>query len=941
MQDDKALRSRVKLFGNLLGEILKDQAGETVFNAVEQLRKGFISLHGQPNAAQQRELMQTIAQLDPDTLTCVIRAFSTYFSLSNIAEEAYQHQQRRHRLQQSSHWKGSFPAVLQLLKTQGVDGERLQRLLNTLTFSPVFTAHPTEARRRTIMDALRRIFTASQGLDHPGLSPHEYEQALAALKCQIQILWKTDEVRAHRPQVRDEINNGLHYFTESLFEAIPALYRELEKAIVEVYGADIAATIHVPSFIQFGSWIGGDRDGNPFVKPETTVLALYLQAERVLEEYSRRVVQLSHLFSQSLQICRLQQNPIMLSLEQDRAYQAAAFANKPERSITEPFRRKLQIMHYRLQKNLHQVRQQLTRLQAGVHSPSASAESAADPLADHQYPNSQAFLADLKLVQAALIANRDEMITQGDLQDLIRLVETCGFHLLKLDIRQESSRHTQAVHEILQQQGILDYEQQNETQRLEQLLTLLETPSFTVDTNALSTATREVTDVFFIMAQILQQFSTHAFGQYIISMTHHASNILEVLLLAKIAGLVSGKPDYRCAIRISPLFETIDDLKRVEPVLTTLLDKIPYRHWLKNSGNQQEVMLGYSDSCKDGGILASAWNLYEAQKKIIDITLGYNIKCRLFHGRGGTIGRGGGPTYDAIVAQPPGTVHGNIKFTEQGEVLSYQYSNVETAVYELTMGSSGLLMASCFLVQQASQERQDYLGVMDELAVLGEQAYRELVDETEGLLDYFYEATPVNEIGLMNIGSRPSHRSKKDRSKASIRAIPWVFGWAQSRHTLPAWYGIGSALEKWRQRDIHRLAKLQAMYQEWPFFNTLLSNVQMSLAKADIETAQQYARLCKNTTQAQFIYQTIQREYHRTITQVLHVTNSAHLLVDSPELERSLKRRKPYLDPLNHIQVILLQRYRDTTLPPEQRQQWLEPLLRTINAIAAGMRNTG
>ena len=927
MQDDKVLRSRVKLFGNLLGEILKTHAGDEVFNAVEQLRKGFISLHSHPNADQQRELMQVIAHLEPATLTCVIRAFSTYFSLSNIAEESYQHQQRRQRIQQSTYWKGSFPAVLQTLQAQGVDSERLQRLLNRLQFSPVFTAHPTEARRRTIMDALRRIFIASQVLDNPTISPREYEQALAALKCQIQILWKTDEVRAHRPQVRDEINNGLHYFTESLFEAIPAVYKELEKAIIEVYGREAAATLRVPSFIRFGSWIGGDRDGNPFVQPETTVLALYLQAERVLEEYSRRITQLSYLLSQSVQICNLYQNPLVHVLQQEQVYADIVFAEKPERSITEPFRRKLHIMQYRLQKNLQQVRQQL--------NPQPNA-----PLIQHHYPSSEDFLADLNLIKMALIANNDEAIAQGDVQDLIRLVETCGFHLLQLDIRQESTRHTQAVDEVLRQNGITDYLQQDEAQRLAQLLWALQTP-LTVDDSALSATTREVTDVFKVMYRIRQEVSTHAFGQYIISMTHYASNILEVLVLARVAGLVGSAPEYACAIKISPLFETIDDLKRVESVLTALLDKPLYRHLLRASGNLQEVMLGYSDSCKDGGILASAWNLYEAQKKIIDITLNHNIECRLFHGRGGTIGRGGGPTYDAIVAQPPGTVHGNIKFTEQGEVLSYQYSNIETAIYELTMGSSGLLMASCFLVQHSSQERQDYLGIMDELTTLGEQAYRQLVDQTEGLLDYFYEATPVTEIGLMNMGSRPSHRSKQDRSKTSIRAIPWVFGWAQSRHTLPAWYGIGSALETWRQRDISRLAKLQAMYQEWPFFNTLLSNVQMSLAKADIDTAQQYARLCKNSAQAQLIYQTIQREYHRTVTQVLHVTNNSHLLVDSPELERSLKRRKPYLDPLNHIQIILLQRYRNQSLPLEERQQWLEPLLRTINAIAAGMRNTG
>ncbi|MFP4683435.1 MAG: phosphoenolpyruvate carboxylase, partial [Ectothiorhodospira sp.] len=365
-----------------------------------------------------------------------------------------------------------------------------------------------------------------------------------------------------------------------------------------------------------------------------------------------------------------------------------------------------------------------------------------------------------------------------------------------------------------------------------------------------------------------------------------------------------------------------------------------YARLLRASGNRQEVMLGYSDSCKDGGILASAWNLYDAQEKIIAIATARGVQCRLFHGRGGTIGRGGGPTHESILAQPPGTVQGQIKFTEQGEVLSYKYSNIETAVYELSMGATGLIKASRGLIGLHTQDRPEHTRTMTELADAGEAAYRALTDHTPGLLDYFYEATPVQEIGQLNIGSRPSHRRQADRTKGSIRAIPWVFGWAQSRHTLPAWYGIGTALRQWRGDDPERLEHLRAMYREWPFFHSLLSNCQMSLSKADMGIAGEYAQLCSDPEQARAIYQTLREEYERTVSEVLAVARTGTLLEENPTLALSLMRRDPYLDPLNHIQITLLRRRRGGQTP-EEDDPWLSPLLRSINAIAAGQRNTG
>ncbi len=553
------------------------------------------------------------------------------------------------------------------------------------------------------------------------------------------------------------------------------------------------------------------------------------------------------------------------------------------------------------------------------------------------------FLNDLLLIRQSLLADGDDNVAADKLQDLIRLVETFGFFLMHLDIRQESTRHTDAVADILRQlPGAIDYDGLDETARQQLLSTSLAGPVPAIDRSRLSEETRETLEVLDVMLHMQDEISLHAFGNYVISMTHTASHILEVMYLAWLTGL-AGKQgeDWFCRISISPLFETIEDLDHAEDVLSQLLENEIYRALLHKSGKCQEIMLGYSDSCKDGGILASNWGLYEAQKKIIAITDRHDIQVRLFHGRGGTIGRGGGPTHESILSQPPGTVHGQIKFTEQGEVLRYKYSNIETAVYELSMGITGLLKASLVLVRPAAHDRRDYMGIMDEITAIGETCYRDLIDNTPGLFDYFYEVTPVTEIGLLNIGSRPSHRKQQDRSKNSIRAIPWVFGWAQSRHTLPAWYGLGSALQAWRNEDPARLARLQEMYREWPFFRSLLGNIQMALFKGEMNIARMYTRLAKDPALAERIYTKILDEYRLTVTQVLGISGTHQLLEENPQLGLSLYRRNPYLDPLNNIQVTLLSRYRDSGLSDDERERWLHPLLRSINAIASGMRNTG
>jgi phosphoenolpyruvate carboxylase len=933
ISDDKQLRARVKLLGKLLGNILLKQAGTKVYNAAEKLRVGFISLHKEDNPKKRARMMALIKSLDSQDLTQVIRAFSTYFALVNIAEEASQHQQRRRELKQKNNsllWRGSFDSIFADLMNMEMTAEQLQSLMNKLAYMPVITAHPTEAKRRSILFAQRRIFLTNEKLNDQRLNKTQKQTIIDELETQIQMLWRTDEVRESRPQVRDEIENGLYYFKESLFDAVPAVYRNIELRINDHFPD---AQIKVPSFLQFGSWIGGDRDGNPNVKSETTELALFMQSETIIEEYVRRLaVAFKHL-THSSQLCTPSRE-FTEALNHDENIRFDVFITKPTIYSKAPYRRKLGFMRYRLQKNLDKIRARLNKSDVDESTFANAYESEHD------------FLQDLYIIRDSLCGHGDENIADLVLYDLIRLVESFGFYLMHLDVRQESTIHTDAVTEILQQiDKTIDYPSMPENERLSLLSKLIDQPKtdFILDSKSLSDISKETVEVFKTMEMLHNEISPKAFGAYVISMTHHASHIMEVMWLASLVGL-AGKNDgdYFCNIRISPLFETIEDLKQIEHVLSSLLGDPVYKKLLKISGNHQEVMLGYSDSCKDGGILASSWQLFEAQHKVIKLTDANGVECRLFHGRGGTIGRGGGPTFESILAQPEGTVHGEIKFTEQGEVLSNKYSNAETAIYELTLGISGLIMSSRYTVMPAdTTSTPERMQIMREIMEIGENSYRNLTDRTDGFLDYFYEATPINEIAMMNIGSRPSHRKKGDRSKTSVRAIGWVFGWAQARHTLPAWYGIGSALEKWIDGDTDKLKKLQELNQDWPYFRALLSNTEMALYKADIVTAEEYAELCLSDETRDRVFNMVKSEHDKTKNYTLQIAKMDRLLDDIKPLELSLQRRDPYLDPLNHIQIMLLKRYRDETLSEAEREMWLDPLLRSINAIAAGMRNTG
>jgi phosphoenolpyruvate carboxylase len=927
--EERELRHSVRVMASVLTRVLKSQDRGKVAQKVDELQTLYGAFRTNDNASTRKALDLAIDRMDIETTTEVVRIFNHYFSLLQITEESFHLKKRRAKAERGGHfWPGSFHHTLATFRESGITIDKLQVLLDQLLYLPVMTAHPTEAKRRTVKGALRNVFVAHDELTSGRYKGYFRKEVLEKLQSRVQLLWKTDEVRAHSMGVADEIDTGLFYFPLSLFHATTRVYRNLEHSLRDVYGERALNKVKIPTFLKFGSWIGGDRDGNPNVTSETTALAVRLQSRTIIEEYVRRLEILRGQLSQSYGFCDLSE-AFLASLESDRGDLADVCGALEKPYLQEPYRHKLTLMLYRMTRSLHRV---IQGIQGGNDVPD-----------NRGYASDSQFLADLHLIDQSLRGHGDADIADMDLHDLIRLVETFGFHLMQLDVRQESTRHSDAVAELFAKGLGIDYGSLDESGRLTILSEAINAPGgLLVDRSSLSVETRETLEVFETMRSLQQEVGKACFGKYVISMTHHASHILEVMLLAVQAGLAGRVGGiWFSHVGISPLFETIDDLNRIESVLNDLFDQPIYEALLKASGESQEVMLGYSDSCKDGGIMASGWGLYRAQELVIQIADQRGIPCRIFHGRGGTVGRGGGPTHTAILAQPPDTVRGQIKFTEQGETLFYRYNNMETAIYELTMGMTGLMKASLSLVQDVPPTPPEFRKITAELATFGEQSYRQLTEHTRGFLDYFYEATPVGEFAQLNIGSRPSHRKKKDRSKNSVRAIAWVFAWAQSRQTFPAWYGIGSSLEAWCQGHPERIAQLQTLYEEFPYFRNLLSNAQMALRKADMRIAQEYAGLCVTPKNGTRIWELIAEEHRRSVDWVLKIARSDRLLGDAPELSDSLARREDYLGTLNFLQVALIRKVRNESPDDPAASPWMKPLLRTINAIAAGMRNTG
>lgn len=916
-----ALSDDAKILPDLLGEVIKEQEGESVFDSVELLRQGFIGQRLQPSAEKQAELLDAIEKLDVDSLDRVIHAFSTFFHLANISEE-HENQQSRAKLESMGDtWKNSFVDAIAKFKSDGKSLGDVLELVSDLHYYPTFTAHPTEAKRPTVLEALQRIHSEYEGLTQGGHTDGELAGFKHRLKAMIQIFWKTEAVRPSKPTVYDEIENSLYYFRESIFSCLPEIYRDLENAIKHSYPEARGQALEIPNIVRFGTWVGGDRDGNPFVTPEITRNALRLQQIEVLKEYARRVDHLSLILTHSSD--QIELSPAFVdSMEKDQVRLTKYFGQK---YINEPYRRKLSFVKLRLDKTIQQVEARL-----GDATPSF------DPL---EFRDEDQFKNELILVRDSLIHHNEANLTRGSLEDLLRVLDTCGFYLSKMDIRQESTLHSQAIHEIAATlDEPVDYYALNESERQAWLTErILATEDLSYDHRQITIQSADIIAVFELMSEMREEVSENCFGSYIISMTHEASHMLEVALLAKMSGLIyadsSGK--VTSEIHIAPLFETVKDLEHAEPTLESLFTNPVYRQLLAFTNDTQEIMLGYSDSCKDGGILASSWNLYKAQQNIVSVTDKHNIRCLLFHGRGGTIGRGGGPTHESILSQPRGTVKGGIKFTEQGEVLSFKYNFQETARYELTVGITGLMKASA--PAKEVTDKAEHIEMMEKLVTIGEQAFRDLTDDNVATMQYFYETTPSSEIGLLNIGSRPSHRKKADYSKKSIRAIGWVFGWSQSRQNIPGWYGLGSALKQAIAEG--GLDTLQDMQSNWRYFQNLLSNSQMVILKTDQKVAEHYSRLCSDENIASQTYNQISGEYDLAISTIREVTNVEEMMADFPEIGQSVRWRNAYLDPLNYIQVMLLRRL--ATEDDRMQSQWLKPVLGSINGIANGLRNTG
>jgi len=971
---DAPLRQDIRILGDALGRAIQQHGGYDVFETVEQLRTrckrlrectGQLSRRSEMPEAEQEQLRAEISQLeqeishivnhcDLDTAIDVIRAFTVYFHLVNTAE---QHHRIRRRLAHEASatprpQRGSLGALIDFCRQNDLDAATLQRLLDQLSIELVFTAHPTEATRRSLITKSRQVARLLEMHDHDEtMTPRQRSHWQRELAATLDLLWRTDAVRHVRPQPLDEIKMGIYYLNEILFDALPELYEEFEELLDATYPG-----LSVPPFLRFGSWIGGDQDGNPFVGPDTLLTALRLQRGYVIAHYRAAIERLATECSQSLNHTRITP-ALQRSLERDAALLPEYDHELGPQTALEPYRRKLSFMWKRLE----------ATLSPGTGSKKTTAG----------YGSAQELLDDLLLVRESLLADGERELAQGQFSKLIRQVEVFGFHFAALDVRQHSERHAAALAELLRATGLRndDYTKLEEDERLRTLENLLCDPRILTRPGLqLSQETQRILDTFQAIRHARSEFGPQAINCYIISMAHTLSDLLEVQFFCKEVGIND--------LPIVPLFETIDDLGSCTEILERAFAHPNYRACVERCQQRQQVMLGYSDSSKDGGILTSGWELYKAQLRLAELGRRHHIDIVLFHGRGGAIGRGGGPIYEAILGQPPGTVNGRLRITEQGEMLSFKYGLRDIAIRNMELVVSGVVQSSIpnesiietqvlptrltdpqgrrgsGVVRRNSEEhphaRGEWIAAMERLSADAHARYRSLIYEDPGFLSFFEQATPILELGWLNIGSRPARRTK-GRDIEELRAIPWVFSWMQSRYVLPSWYGVGSALEDYMKESPDHLAQLQHMYRHWPFLRAFLDNLQMTLSKADMHIARHYAQLVADEALRERISREIQREYERTRRQVIAIVGGRELLDTSPVLQESIRRRNPYVDPLSYFQVVLLRRLRalggPLTLDPEahatasdedrERARLTYAVLLTINGIAAGLRNTG
>ncbi|NVN50801.1 phosphoenolpyruvate carboxylase [Mycolicibacterium hippocampi] len=904
------MREDIRLLGAILGDTVREQNGDAVFDLVERARVE--SFRVRRSEIDRAELATLFDGIDVRQAIPVIRAFTHFALLANVAEDIHRERRRAvHEKAGAPPQDSSLAATYLKLDTAELDSDTVADALVGALVSPVITAHPTETRRRTVFDTQHRITELMRLRLHGHAKTEDGREVERELRRHILTLWQTALIRLSRLKIQDEIETGLRYYAAAFFEVIPQVNAEV-RAAFQARWPD-TELLEEP-ILRPGSWIGGDRDGNPNVTADVVRLATGRAAYTALAHYFVELTKLEEELSMSLRLVHIS----------DELTALAEACHEPARA-DEPYRRALRVIHARL---------------------TATAQQILDGQPEHQldlglepYPTPGELLADLDAVDASLRANGSAVLADDRLTRLREAVRVFGFHLSGLDLRQNSDVHEEVVAELLAWAGVHpDYASLGESERVELLAGELATRRPLTGPDAdLSELARKELDIVTAAARAVHVFGPQAVPNYIISMCQSVSDMLEAALLLKEAGLLDASSDHPYApVGIVPLFETIDDLQRGSAVLEAALDLPLYRAVVATRGDSQEVMLGYSDSNKDGGYLAANWALYRAELDLVESARKTGIRLRLFHGRGGTVGRGGGPSYDAILAQPPGAVQGSLRITEQGEVIAAKYAEPRIAHRNLETLLAATLEATLLDVEGLGDTAEPAYEVLDDLAARAQRAYSELVHETPGFVEYFKASTPVSEIGALNIGSRPASR-KPTTSISDLRAIPWVLAWSQSRVMLPGWYGTGTAFEEWISEEDGRLEVLQDLYRRWPFFATVLSNMAQVLAKSDLGLAAHYAELVEDEALRHRVFDKIVDEHARTIRMHKLITGQDDLLADNPSLARSVFNRFPYLEPLNHLQVELLRRFRSG----DEDELVQRGILLTMSGLATALRNSG
>ncbi|CAN7218986.1 phosphoenolpyruvate carboxylase [Pseudoduganella sp. LjRoot289] len=927
---DAPLKEDIRLLGRLLGDVLRDQEGEDVFAVVETIRQTAVRFRREADAGAAKELDGMLKILTREQTISVVRAFSYFSHLANIAEDQHHIRRRRaHLLAGSAPQQGSVSFALGKLKDAGVGEDTVAAFFQDALISPVLTAHPTEVQRKSILDAEHDIARLLAERDLP-LTPKERAANLHLLRARVATLWQTRMLRYSRLTVADEIENALSYYRITFLRELPGLYDDIEADIAAQYGDAVPQAIAAP-YVQMGSWIGGDRDGNPNVNADTMRHALTRQATTILDFYLDE----THTLGAELSVSTL-----MVACTPALQLLADNSTDTSDHRSDEPYRRALIGIYARLASSARALgATNILRKEVGHAEPYASAAE---------------FSADLQILVDSLKANHGEVLIKPRLATLKRAADIFGFHLASLDMRQTSDIHQRVLAELFAKAGVAaDYPGLDEDAKVQLLLAELSQPRLLYSPYLdYSEETGSELAILRAAREIRQRYGARAIRNYIISHTETVSDLLEVLVLQQETGLLRRAPDGTASLdlMVIPLFETIPDLQRAAGIMERLMALPLVRQAIAAQGQLQEVMLGYSDSNKDGGFLTSNWELYKAELGLVEVFARAGVKLRLFHGRGGTVGRGGGPSYEAILAQPKGTVNGQIRLTEQGEIIASKFSNAEIGRRNLELLVAATLEASLMPPAADSAQRAQlaqYESVMAEISDRAYKAYRDLVYETPGFTDYFFSATPIAEIAELNLGSRPASR-KSTRRIEDLRAIPWGFSWGQCRLLLPGWYGFGSAIGAWiadgeaEGQHEQRLAQLREMYQHWPFFATLLSNMDMVLAKTDLAIASRYSLLVQDAELRARIFRRITEEHASTLACLESITGATERLAGNPLLARSIQNRFAYLDPLNHLQVELIKRHRSVAHEPGKVDERVHRGIHlSINGVAAGLRNTG